>query len=106
MGIERLDPNLHSTTSSKSCKKSPQTWGLKGLVEKHACLVSGNLQKESPNMGIERVKLLSPSGEVYDLQKESPNMGIERSWRFMQLQAEATPLQKESPNMGIESIFP
>ena len=87
-----------------TCKKSPQTWGLKGGLS----VSSGskqllNLQKESPNMGIERTlvaNILLASTLV--LQKESPNMGIESLNATLHVVGGCLYLQKESPNMGIE----
>ena len=131
MGIERKLMMGFEAKPLLTCKKSPQTWGLK--ANSKTCLRNGleTLQKESPNMGIERL-LHSPSNQLQNpackkspqtwglkvqyprerfvlvlvgLQKESPNMGIERqtanTWRWG-----GDRLQKESPNMGIESFSP
>ena len=107
MGIERLEPTC-GFHHKLACKKSPQTWGLKafwGFIIGAIWVM--NLQKESPDMGIESRTLLSPlSSPARPLQKESPDMGIERCLVFNAIKLVLDNLQKESPDMGIERCNP
>ena len=53
MGIERSPESVSLVPQFLSCKKSPQTWGLKALPELIVSDFTTHLQKESPDMGIE-----------------------------------------------------
>ncbi len=56
-------------------------------------------------MGIESADCRQPSStHPHNLQKESPDMGIERDMGFDMFHREIIRLQKESPDMGIESV--
>ena len=60
MGIESLVILMCWLYRLETCKKSPQTWGLKVLhIFMYKKIVNFNLQKESPDMGIESVFAVS-----------------------------------------------
>ena len=85
MGIESFWVSLGGCLFKLSCKKSPQTWGLKEEVKQRKSTHEHGLQKESPDMGIEsKVPVVPFQGEDAALQKESPDMGIERDVKLIE----------------------
>ena len=76
MGIESVYEVLVEFFNFFTCKKSPQTWGLKvnPALPKAPCNLPV-LQKESPNMGIERTILKNCAYVVDCLAKRVPKHG-------------------------------
>ncbi len=58
-----------------SCKKSPQTWGLKEEVKQRKSTHEHGLQKESPDMGIESLQVKTASDTGRQLAKRVPRHG-------------------------------
>ena len=96
-----------TSTPNPACKKSPQTWGLKDNMLLPLTHERKILAKRVPKHGDWKYRNSVPSYKNLkcNLQKESPNMGIESSSGHLLLYRQSLDLQKESPNMGIERLI-
>ena len=104
MGIEsRVHTKNKVKRPERTCKKSPQTWGLKDTFFNLFLLKFLPCKKSPQTWGLKDTLFFYIHGHYAFLQKESPDMGIESLVHQETPQRPLNVLQKESPDMGIES---